>query len=244
VVSAGLPVGSTAGTIQMMPHLRNIKELEQPRGQPTEQTKPTQTTRKGWGGGADERRSAATPKVKAAPLVAPRIGPVTTCGGKTVAQSDCGRRRRVGSNHPAACGTSLWLDPRYWRPSCTHVFQFAVKNGEAEYQHLPHAATQRKAIRGAKGVKGTKELTKERHRPTPQNDRHRAPPPAGGMPMPRLKPHRVPYDVRGGRWAMPLEAWQPGRTVVAGCVRVSWVRRSRTQSSDRDFLRMAIGSAG
>ena len=42
---------------------------------------------------------------------------------------------------------------------------------------------------------------------------------------------------------MPLEAWQPGRTVVAGCVRVSWVRRSRTQSSDRDFLRMAIGSA-
>jgi hypothetical protein len=155
VVSAGLPVGSTAGTIQMMPHLRNIKELEQPRGQPTEQTKPTQTTRKGWGGGADERRSAATPKVKAAPLVAPRIGPVTTCGGKTVAQSDCGRRRRVGSNHPAACGTSLWLDPRYWRPSCTHVFQFAVKNGEAEYQHLPHAATQRKAIRGAKGVKGT-----------------------------------------------------------------------------------------
>ena len=56
VVSAGLPVGSTAGTIQMMPHLRNIKELEQPRGQPTEQTKPTQTTRKGWGGGADERQ--------------------------------------------------------------------------------------------------------------------------------------------------------------------------------------------
>jgi hypothetical protein len=41
---------------------------------------------------------------------------------------------------------------------------------------------------------------------------------------------------------MPLEAWQPGRTVVAGCVRVRWVRRSRTQSSDvsdRDFLRMA-----
>eukprot|EP01049_Picozoa_sp_SAG25_P024301 SAG25_NODE_10879_length_320_cov_1.402715_1_plen_66_part_10 len=30
-----------------------------------------------------------------------------------------------------------------------------------------------------------------------------------------LKPHRVPYDVRGGRWAIPLEAWQPGRTVVA-----------------------------
>jgi hypothetical protein len=29
---------------------------------------------------------------------------------------------------------------------------------------------------------------------------------------------------------MPLEAWQPGRTVVAGCVRVSWVRRSRTLS--------------
>jgi hypothetical protein len=26
---------------------------------------------------------------------------------------------------------------------------------------------------------------------------------------------------------MPLEAWQPGGTVVAGCVRVRWVRRSR-----------------
>jgi hypothetical protein len=39
--------------------------------------------------------------------------------------------------------------------------------------------------------------------------------------MPRLKPHRVPYDARGGWRAMPLEAWQPGRTVVAGCVRVA-----------------------
>ena len=38
---------------------------------------------------------------------------------------------------------------------------------------------------------------------------------------------------------MPPEAWQPVRTVVAGCVRVRWVRRSRTQSSDWDFLRMA-----
>jgi hypothetical protein len=37
---------------------------------------------------------------------------------------------------------------------------------------------------------------------------------------------------------MPLEAWQPGRTVVAGCVRVRSVRRSRIQSSDRDFLRI------
>jgi hypothetical protein len=62
--------------------------------------------------------------------------------------------------------------------------------------------------------------------------------------MPRLTAHRVPYDGRGGRRTMPLEAWQPRRTVVAGCVRVSWVQRSRTQSSDRDFLRMAIGSAG
>jgi hypothetical protein len=54
----------------MMLHLRNIKELAQPRRQLTERTKPTQTTRKGWGGGADERRSAATPKVKAAPFAA------------------------------------------------------------------------------------------------------------------------------------------------------------------------------
>jgi hypothetical protein len=54
----------------MVLHLRNVKELEQPCGQPTEPTKPTQTTRKGWGGGADERRSAATPKVKAAPFPA------------------------------------------------------------------------------------------------------------------------------------------------------------------------------
>ena len=69
------------------------------------------------------------------------------------------------------------------------------------------------------------------------------------MSMPRLKPHRVPYDFRGGRRAMPLEAWQPRRTVVAGCVRVRWVRRSRTQNSvpstdstavspDWDFLRI------
>eukprot|EP01047_Picozoa_sp_COSAG01_P017285 COSAG01_NODE_911_length_12783_cov_145.960817_12_plen_96_part_00 len=94
------------------------------------------------------------------------------------------------------------------------------------------------------GVKGTLLTHQGRHRPVPQNGRHGAPPSAGGMPTLRLKPHRVPYDVRGGRWAMPLEAWQPGRTVVAGCVRVRWVRRSRTQSSDRDFLRMAIGSAG
>jgi hypothetical protein len=47
-----------------------------------------------------------------------------------------------------------------------------------------------------------------------------APPPAGGMHIPRLTAHRVPYDGRGGRRAMPLEAWQPVRTVVAGCVRV------------------------
>eukprot|EP01047_Picozoa_sp_COSAG01_P060995 COSAG01_NODE_7552_length_3153_cov_42.773412_4_plen_64_part_00 len=48
--------------------------------------------------------------------------------------------------------------------------------------------------------------------------------------MPRLTAHRVPYDGRGGRRAMPLEAWQPVRTVVAGCVRVRWVRRSRTHT--------------
>ena len=54
----------------MMLHLRNIKELAQLCGQLTERTKPTQTTRKGWGGGADERRSAATPTMKAAPFPA------------------------------------------------------------------------------------------------------------------------------------------------------------------------------
>eukprot|EP01047_Picozoa_sp_COSAG01_P025185 COSAG01_NODE_1580_length_9830_cov_7.852826_3_plen_91_part_00 len=66
------------------------------------------------------------------------------------------------------------------------------------------------------GVKGTKELTKGRHRPILQNDRHGAPPPAWGMPRPRLTTHRVPDDVKGGRRAMPLEAWQSGETVVAG----------------------------
>ena len=96
VATAGLSVGSTAGIIQMMLHLRNIKALEEPRGQPTEPTKPTQTTRKGWGGGADERRSALTPTVKAAPFAALGTGPVTICAGKTVAQSDCGRRRHAG----------------------------------------------------------------------------------------------------------------------------------------------------
>ena len=227
-----------------MLHLRNIKELAQLCGQLTERTKPTQTTRKGWGGGADERRSAATPTMKAAPFPALGTGPVTTCDRHSVAQSDCGRRRRVGSNHPAPCGTSLWAPPRDEGLEQAHIFQFRVQSLGDEYLHLPHATTRRKAVRRAKGVKGTLLTHQGRHRPTPQNDRHGAPPSAGGMPMPRLKPHRVPYDVRGGRWAMSLEAWQPGRTVVAGCVRVSWVRRSRTQSSDRDFLRMAIGSAG
>ena len=71
----------------MMPHLRNIKELEQPRGQLTKQTKTQQTTKKGRTDGADERRSALTPTMKAAPFPALGTGPVTTCGGKTVAQS-------------------------------------------------------------------------------------------------------------------------------------------------------------
>jgi hypothetical protein len=94
---------------------------------------------------------------------------------------------------------------------------------------------------GQRASKAPCSPTKGRHRPIPQNGRHGAPPPAGGTPMPRLTAHYVPYDGRRGRRAMPLEAWQPGRTVVAGCVRVlRWVRRSRTQSSDRDFLRMAI----
>ena len=228
----------------MVLHLRNIKELEQPRGQLTEQTKTQQTTKKGKTDGADERRSALTPTMKAAPFAALGTGPVTICAGKTVAQSDCGWRRRVSSNYPAPCGTSLWASLRDEGLEQAHIFQFRVQSLGDGYPHLPHAATRRKAVRRAKGVKGTKELTKGRHRLVLQNDRHGAPPPAEGMPMLRLKPHRVPYDVREGRRAMPLEAWQPGRTVVAACVRVRWVRRSRTQSSDWDFLRMAIGSAG
>ena len=133
---------------------------------------------------------------------------------------------------------------RHWRQSCTHTSHTCTQSGESVPVCVTYQPTRRKRFRWVMGVKGTKELTKGRHRPVPQNDRHGAPPPAGGMPMPRLKPHRVPYDVREGRRAMPLQAWQPGRTVVAGCVRVRWVRRSRTQSSDWDFLRMAIGSAG
>ena len=61
----------------MMPHLRNIKELEQPRGQLTKQTKTQQTTKKGRTDGADERRSALTPTMKAAPFPALGTGPVT-----------------------------------------------------------------------------------------------------------------------------------------------------------------------
>jgi hypothetical protein len=102
VPAAGLPVGTTAGTIQMMPHLRNIKELEQPRGQLTKQTKTQQTTKKGKTDGADERRSALTPTMKAAPFVSPRTGPVTTCDrhslaqrGRTVHHQDGVRTRRA-----------------------------------------------------------------------------------------------------------------------------------------------------
>jgi hypothetical protein len=56
-------------------------------------------------------------------------------------------------------------------------------------------------------------VTKGRHRLVPQNDRHGAPPPARGMPMPRLTAHRVPYDGRRGRRAMPLEAFSAIRAV-------------------------------
>ena len=80
----------------MMPHLRNIKELEQPRGQLTKQTKTQQTTKKGRTDGADERRSALTPTMKAAPFTALGNGPVITCDHHSLAQSDCGRRRHAG----------------------------------------------------------------------------------------------------------------------------------------------------
>jgi hypothetical protein len=103
---------------------------------------------------------------------------------------------------------------------------------------VTYQPTRRKRFRWVMGVKGTKELTKGRHRPIPQNDRHGAPPPAGGMPMPSLTAHRVPYDGRRGRRAMPLEAWQPGRTVVAAALRAGEMGAAEPNSaSDRDFLR-------
>ena len=136
-----------------MPHLRNIKEFEQPRGQLTEQTKTQQTTKKGRTDGADERRSALTPTMKAAPFAALGTGPVTICAGKTVAQSDCGWRRRVSSNYPAPCGTSLWASLRDEGLEQAHIFQFRVQSLGDGYPHLPHAATRRKAVRRAKGVK-------------------------------------------------------------------------------------------
>jgi hypothetical protein len=40
---------------------------------------------------------------------------------------------------------------------------------------------------------------------------------------------QLPYDAIEGQRVMPLKGWQPERTVVAACVRVRWVRRSRTQ---------------
>ena len=200
-----------------MPHLRNIKELEQPRGQPTEQTKTQQTTKKGRTDGADERRSALTPTMKAAPFPAPRTGPVTTCGGKTVAQSDCGRRRHAGSETWGAFDTPLSTASGHWRQSCTQVSHTCAQSAESVPVCVTYQPIRRKRFRWVMGVKGTLLTHQGRHRPTPQNGRHGAPPPAGGMPTPRLKPHRVPYDVRGGRRAMPLEAWQP-----VGCVRVRW----------------------
>jgi hypothetical protein len=44
-------------------------------------------TKKGMIEGADGRRSAATPKVKAAPFPVVGTGPVIICGGTTAAQS-------------------------------------------------------------------------------------------------------------------------------------------------------------
>ena len=172
------------------------------------------------------------------------------------------RRRRGGGQGRSSCVTMASARPRTCPPPLQRCTALPRQSWRCVHRHAHPAAGARGqqpvmmgrtggAVGGAssqqEGQRASKapcSLTNERHRPTPQNGRHGAPPPAGGMPMPRLKPHRVPYDVRGGRWAMPLEAWQPVRTVVAGCVRVRWVRRSRTQSSDRDFLRMAIGSAG
>ena len=52
----------------MVLHLRNIKELSSPRGQPTEQTKTQQTTKKGRTDGADE--GAAVLLLRALPTAA------------------------------------------------------------------------------------------------------------------------------------------------------------------------------
>ena len=49
-------------------HALNVKGLEQPHRQPTEQNKPRQATRKGRTGGTDGRQFSLTPTVKAAPF--------------------------------------------------------------------------------------------------------------------------------------------------------------------------------
>ena len=77
-------------------HTLNVKGLEQPHRQPTEQNKPRQTTRKGRTGGTDGRRSALTPTMMAAPFAALRTGPATTCERHSVAQSDCAASRQPG----------------------------------------------------------------------------------------------------------------------------------------------------
>jgi hypothetical protein len=170
----------------MMPHLRNIKELEQPRGQPTEQTKPTQTTRKGWGGGADERRSAATPTVKAAPLVAPRIGPVTTCGGKTVTQSDCGRRRHAGSETWGWFVTPPSTASGHWRQSCTQASHTCAQCAESVPVCVTYQPTRRKRFRWVMGVRGTL-LTHQR-----KTSPHTAERPPWGTAIGRGRAHAAP----------------------------------------------------
>ena len=96
VAPTGLSVGSTAGLIWMTLHAPNIKGLEQPHRQPTEQNKPRQTTRKGRTGGTDGRQFGLTPTVKAAPFAALRTHPVATCERHSVAQSGCAASRQPG----------------------------------------------------------------------------------------------------------------------------------------------------
>ena len=77
-------------------HTLNVKGLEQPHRQPTEQNKPRQTTRKGRTGGTDGRQFGLTSTMKAAPFAALRTHPVTTCERHSVAQSDCAASRQPG----------------------------------------------------------------------------------------------------------------------------------------------------
>ena len=140
-------------------HTLNVKGLEQPHRQPQRQTTPTQTTRKGWGGGADGRRSAATPTVKAAPFAAPRTGPVTTCERHSVAQSDCAASRQPGlakfeGDHQAGKKTTLLIDMLLRAAYLSYLPRTGVWSlpGRTSRGHIATAA---RGGREAQGIKRT-----------------------------------------------------------------------------------------